>query len=144
LNGITTRRTGLPLTVSATIVSGGNRPNSTGQSAARPGGHSRTESLNRWFDTAQFVQPASYTLGNVGRTLPDVRGPSVFNQDLSLIKNTKLKERVTLQLRLECFNAFNHPNFDLPNTGLGSGVFGRITSTVLLPRVGQVAAKLNS
>ena len=59
------------------------------------------------------------------------------------VKNTKLKERVTLQLRFEYFNAFNHPNFDLPNTALGSGAFGRITATQLLPRVGQVAAKIN-
>ena len=143
LNGITTWRTGLPLTVSATIVGGGNRPNSTGKSAAIGGGRSRADALNRWFDTSQFLQPASYTLGNVGRTLPDVRGPSVFNQDLSLIKNTKIKERLTLQLRFEYFNVFNHPNFDLPNTALGSGAFGRITTTLLLPRVGQVAAKIN-
>jgi hypothetical protein len=143
INGITTWRTGMPLTVSTTIVGGGNRPNSTGKSALISGSRSRAEMLNRWFDITQFTQPVSYSLGNVGRTLPDVRGPSIFNQDLSLIKNTRIRETVTLQLRFEYFNAFNHPNFDLPNTGLNSGAFGRITSTVLLPRVGQVAAKLN-
>jgi hypothetical protein len=79
----------------------------------------------------------------VGRTLADVRGPSIINQDLSLIKNTKLSEKVALQLRFEYFNVFNRPQFGLPNTTLGSGTFGRVDSTVLLPRVGQVAAKIN-
>jgi hypothetical protein len=143
LNGITAYRTGLPLTVSATIPGGGNRPNSTGRSAAISGSRSRGQSLNQWFDTTAFLLPASFTLGNTGRTLPDVRGPSVFNQDLSLIKNTRIRERLTLQLRFEYFNVLNKPNFALPNTAMGSGAFGRIDSTVLLPRVGQVAAKMN-
>jgi hypothetical protein len=31
----------------------------------------------RWFDTGAFINPPLYTFGNVGRTLPDVRGPGV-------------------------------------------------------------------
>jgi hypothetical protein len=130
------------LKITATIPGGGNRPNSTGQSARIDESRSRGESIARWFDTAAFIQPASFTLGNVGRTLPDVRGPSLFNQDLSLIKNTKFTERAQLQLRFEYFNVFNRPHFGLPNTALGSGQFGRVQSTILLPRVGQVAAKI--
>ena len=78
----------------------------------------------------------------MGRTLADVRGPSVVNQDLSLIKNTRVREAVQLQLRFEYFNVFNRAQFGLPNTALGSGQFGRVQSTILLPRVGQVAARL--
>jgi hypothetical protein len=33
----------------------------------------------------------------------------------SLLKNTKLTERVNLQFRAEAFNLFNHPNFNLPD-----------------------------
>lgn len=143
INGIASYRTGFPLSMSATIPGGGNRPNSTGQSAKIEADRSRGEALNRWFDTAAFTAPPSFSLGNVGRTLPDVRGPSIFNQDLSLIKNTRIRERVELQLRFEYFNLFNTPQFGQPNTALGSGQFGRVTSTILLPRVGQVAAKIN-
>jgi len=143
INGITSDRSGFPLAMSATIVGGGNRPNSTGQSAAIDGSRTRGQQLNQWFNTSAFTQPPSYSYGNVSRTLPDVRGPGLFNLDLSLIKNMKLSEKAHLQLRFEYFNAFNHPNFDLPNTGMGSGAFGRISSTVLLPRVGQVAMKVN-
>ncbi|MEP7365264.1 MAG: carboxypeptidase regulatory-like domain-containing protein [Acidobacteriota bacterium] len=142
-NGITSHRTGFPLSMSATIAGGGNRPNSTGQSAAIDGSRTRGESLNKWFDTSAFLQPPSFSLGNVGRTLPDVRGPSIFNLDLSLIKNVKMNEKAQLQLRFEYFNVTNTPSFGQPNTALGSGAFGRVTSTLLLPRVGQVAAKIN-
>lgn len=143
LNGITSYRTGLPIAFGATIPGGGNRPNSTGISANISEDRSRGEAISRWFDTNQFLQPASFTLGNVGRVLSDVRGPRMFNQDLSLIKNTSITERVTLQLRFEYFNVFNRPTFAQPNATLGSGLFGQINSTLLLPRVGQVAAKIN-
>ena len=143
INGITSHRGGVPLVLSATIPGGGNRPNSTGISAAIDSSRTRGESIDRWFDTRQFVQPASFTLGNTGRTLPDVRGPGAANQDLSLIKNTRITDRVSVQLRFEYFNVFNTPQFALPNTALGSGQFGRITGTQGLPRVGQVAAKIN-
>jgi hypothetical protein len=50
---------------------GTQRPNSTGKSAELSG---RAEDrLNRWFDISQFTNPLPFTLGNVGRTLPDVR-----------------------------------------------------------------------
>jgi hypothetical protein len=143
INGITSHRSGFPLAMSASISGGGNRPNSAGRSAAIEESRTRGEALAKWFETTAFLQPASFTLGNVGRTLPDVRGPSMFNQDLSLIKNTKLGERAQLQLRFEYFNITNSPSFGQPNTALGSGAFGRVQSTLLLPRVGQVAAKLN-
>ena len=41
-------------------------------------------------------------------------GPSFHNVDLSLVKNTPLSGRAKLQLRLDAFNLFNHPNFASP------------------------------
>ncbi|MBK7927705.1 MAG: hypothetical protein IPJ98_09490 [Bryobacterales bacterium] len=143
LNGVTSYRGGVPLALSAPIPGGGNRPNSTGLSARLPGGRTRGEQITRWFDTTQFTLPASFSNGNVGRALPDVRGPEFKNTDLSLIKNTTIRERYTLQFRAEYFNLFNRANLGLPNTAFGSGQFGAITGTVGLPRVGQLALKLN-
>jgi hypothetical protein len=93
-------------------------------------------------DTSQFILPPAYSLGSVGRTLPDVRGPSLTNFDLSLSKNLKLRERLTAQFRFEYFNVFNTPHFWMPNTGMGSLQFGRITATTALARVGQMGLKL--
>jgi hypothetical protein len=142
VNGVITYRSGLPLNVTAPITGGGNRPNSTGKSARIDGDRPRSEQIRMWFDTSAFLLPPSYTMGNVGRTLPDVRSPNLINVDFSLIKNTKLWERTSLQIRAEAFNALNRPNFWLPATGMGSSQFGQINSTTGLPRVMQVAAKL--
>ena len=65
--------------------------------------------------------------GNLGRNA--MIGPNFVNTDLSLVKNTKLTERMNLQFRTEAFDVFNHPNFGNPNLNPQSSTFGRITST---------------
>ena len=40
--------------------------------------------------------------------------------DISVIKDTKLKENVALQFRAEFFNLFNHTNWGLPIPGNGT------------------------
>ncbi len=80
----------------------------------------------QWFNTAAFAFSAPGTFGNAGRNILD--GPGFQNVNASLLKNTRLTERVNLQFRAEAFNLFNHPNFNLPDNFLGSPTFGRITS----------------
>ena len=53
---------------------------------------------------------------------PPIRGSRDFfrsgglqNWDMSLFKNIPFGERYSIQLRLEAFNAFNHPNFNSKN-----------------------------
>jgi outer membrane receptor protein involved in Fe transport len=41
-------------------------------------------------------------------------GPAFRQWDFSIIKNTRLTERYTLQLRADAFNLLNHPNFSNP------------------------------
>jgi hypothetical protein len=142
INGVFTYRSGLPLNITAPITGGGSRPNSTGQSARIDGDRTRGEEITKWFDTSAFLLPPSYTMGNVGRTLPDVRSPNLVNVDFSLLKNTKVRENASLQFRAEAFNALNRPNFWLPVTNMGSGQFGQINSTTGLPRVMQLALML--
>ncbi|MBO0722112.1 MAG: hypothetical protein J2P41_14910, partial [Blastocatellia bacterium] len=50
----------------------------------------------------------------VGATPPPrtyLRNGGMSNFDLSIFKNFKVTERTSLQLRVEAFNVFNHPNF---------------------------------
>jgi outer membrane receptor protein involved in Fe transport len=61
-----------------------------------------------------LTPPASGTFGNAGRN--PFRGPRLDNLDFSIVKNTKLTERLRLQLRGEFFNVLNHPHFANPNT----------------------------
>ena len=50
------------------------------------------------------------SLGNVGRNT--LRGPGINNWDVSLFKNTRINEKVNVQLRFETFNVFNHTQWD--------------------------------
>jgi hypothetical protein len=141
-SGVTTYRTGFPLVMSAPIPGGGNRPNSTGRSAEITGRRDRDSQLNEWFKTSEFLPPPSFSNGNVGRTVPDVRTPGYGNWDVSLVKNMMIKERVNLQWRAESFNLMNAVRLWNPNTNRGSVQFGQINSTTGLPRVHQLALKL--
>ncbi len=114
VNTIGTMQTGLPIVVRGANNFLADRPNSTGVSAKLD-----NPTASRWFDTSQFVNPLQYSFGNLGRALPDVRGPGTVNFDLSLIKNTHITERVNLQFRAESFNFMNHVNLN----GTGQQVF---------------------
>lgn len=51
-------------------------------------------------------------LGNAGRNV--VVGPGLLDLDFSLIKETKINERLNLEFRAEAFNVINHANFNSP------------------------------
>jgi hypothetical protein len=80
----------------------------------------------KFFNTSAFVRHLN-GFGNAGRNI--IEGPGLSNVDLSIAKNTLIKESVNLQFRAETFNLFNHPNFAQPNRTLTSSDFGRITAT---------------
>jgi hypothetical protein len=50
--------------------------------------------------------------GNLGRNA--LVGPHYRNFDFSVVKNNNLGERVKVQIRMDIFNLFNHPNFANP------------------------------
>ena len=78
--------------------------------------------------------------GNSGPGI--ILGPGQFNWDISLIKNTRITERQSIQLRAEFFNTFNHPQFGNPAVARDTpGTFGQITTTTVNPRVLQFALK---
>lgn len=59
--------------------------------------------------------------------------PGLEDVDVGLQKQTKLTERLGLNLRTDAFNVMNHPNFGQPSAtftpGGAAGTFGRISST---------------
>ena len=69
-----------------------------------------------------FSQPDFGTFGNLGRN--SIYGPGYKNLDFSISKNTQIKERLGLQLRVEFFNILNHPNFAQPTHNIVPGVSG--------------------
>ena len=146
LNVIGVMQNGVPLTVRGANNFQADRPNSTGLSAELP----RDErTRDRWFDTRQFINPPNFTFGNVGRGLPDVRHPGATNWDLSMIKDTRIGERFSVQFRAEAFNFLNQTNYDLVNDQFvagtdgynASGTFG-VISQARDARVVQLGLKL--
>jgi Carboxypeptidase regulatory-like domain/TonB-dependent Receptor Plug Domain len=75
-----------------------------------------------------------------------VRGPGQANWDLSILKHFGLpwpNESSNLEFRAEFFNAFNHPQFAVPDTIRSDPSFGQITSLAVNPRIIQFALKMN-
>ena len=48
--------------------------------------------------------------------------------DAAIIKETKLAERASVELRMEALNVFNHPAFAFFSQNINSTQFGRISS----------------
>ena len=56
--------------------------------------------------------PGTWHFGSLGRNA--LRGPGYHNVDFSIFKDTRITEKLKIQLRAEVFNIFNHPNFSNP------------------------------
>jgi hypothetical protein len=93
------------------------------------------------FNTSLFSLPALGTIGTAARRF--FFGPGIANFDLALLKDLRLTESRSLQLRVEAFNAFNHAQFYGPaavNGNISSAAFGQVVSAAS-PRLLQVGAK---
>ena len=75
--------------------------------------------IEEWFNPDAFTLPAPGTFGNMRRN--SVYGPGFEVVNLSGGKTFSIKEGVDLQIRADASNAFNHPNFGLPNSSLVAG-----------------------
>ena len=60
-------------------------------------------------------------------------GPGFFDSDFSVSKGFKLTERMAFSIGANFYNIFNHPNFDLPDNGLGDSTFGQSITSALPP-----------
>jgi hypothetical protein len=79
--------------------------------------------------------------GNAGRNT--LVGPGFRSVDLSVLKNFQLTEGVRLQFCAEAFNAFHHPNFQIPADFLDRSEVGRVTVTANEGRECRLTLKLN-
>ena len=101
----------------------------------------------RWFNTeAGFQRDSRIQLGsNIVALSPlfsGIRSYGLNNWDCSVFKNTRIHEHLSSQFRAEFINAFNHPQFGVPNTSPTSTSFGRVNADSQIPRTIQFALKL--
>jgi len=75
-----------------------------------------------------FYVPCTGTVGNSRRN--QLIGPGLSQLDATIIKNTKLTERLNMEFRWEVYNVLNRANFFyLPNNTLTGGNLFQITKT---------------
>ena len=142
-NAIGIVQTGFPLEITqpnnnSVIGASLQRPNATGVPAATSG--STDSRLNDWLNPAAFSQAPEFTFGDINPFLT-VRGPQLFNWDLSLFKAFAVGERLKAQFRAEALNATNTPYFGNPNATYTSPTFGKITSQINNARLIQLGAR---
>jgi hypothetical protein len=143
MNGILTLSQGQPLrfTVAqntSNSFGGGQTPDATGVSANLSSG----QTIDRWFDTSQFIQPAPFTFGNMSRSTAQLRNANAKLLDFSLFKSFRIMERMRAELRGEAFNLTNTPLFGNPGTVLNTPTFGVVTSQENSPRQIQIGLKI--
>jgi hypothetical protein len=124
LSGITGFASGSPFTPSFSTTNGLNITGS-GSEGARidvvgdpyanvPQGTPGLPHGRIYFNPAAFSEPAIGTIGTAGVNI--MYGPGYINFDMSLGKRIPIKERASLQMKVETFNTFNHVQF----TGVNS------------------------
>ena len=73
------------------------------------------------------------------------RRPGIYNLDATLLKNTRITERLMWQFRVDFLNATNTPQFfNGPITDVNNGQFGRVAGAVAasnLPRFIQLSMR---
>ena len=139
ISGILTLQSGRPFTAlvsrdNANVLASVDRPNVVGDPfqagpiagnptcAFAPPAQLRTPSA--WFNPCAFALAPAGTFGNEGRN--NLIAPSWKNLDVVMSRVFHIWENVSMQLRVEAFNAFNHPNFDLPVQTFDNASFGSI------------------
>jgi hypothetical protein len=152
ISGITHASTGFPVTLSSADDNSlqGSNPNGVNNRYMDlpdvvPGpldvGNYTQNGQSYYFNILLFKPNALGTPGDASRRY--FYGPGSFNTDLAFLKSVPISETKTLQLRLETFNIFNHPQFFGPqavNGNISSPLFGEVVKAAP-PRLMQLAVK---
>jgi Carboxypeptidase regulatory-like domain/TonB dependent receptor len=127
------------------LFNAGNRPNVVpGASQVAFSGGKFNPATEVYLNAAAFSQPGPFKLGNAPRYL-GVRGFGFYNENLTLLKRTRITERTNVEFRSEFFNLFNR-------TGYGGNIntnfndtagFGVVSAQENQPRQIQVSLKFN-
>ncbi|PYV61318.1 MAG: hypothetical protein DMG97_43500, partial [Acidobacteria bacterium] len=100
---------------------------------------------NTYFLPDAFAPGPTGQFGNANRQF--FHGPGINVTDFGVSKRTVLKEAMSIEIRAEFFNIFNHANFTNPNGDFNDSSFGVVTGVQTFGRngsggrEGQISAK---
>jgi hypothetical protein len=147
LSGIYSYQNGVPLGFSTTLANqlfgGPIRPNVGGVPFRAAVAGSKFDPFKDNYISPGFMTlPAAFTFGNAALRY-NLRGFAVYNEDMTLAKTFRFKERVRAELRWEAFNALNRVVWGNPATNVSAANFGKIAGQGTAPRIMQVGVKIN-
>lgn len=105
----------------------GSGPVYIAQSALSNDGRGVAQDGQARFNGQSFSHPAAGTLGTLQRRM--FSGPSIYDFNASIHKTTRVKEGHTIEVRMEAFNAMNHPNWYMEDQNIDSVNFMKIATT---------------
>lgn len=120
INAIFTHYSGSPFTVSSSGTSlnapgNSQRANQIKQKVVTLGG---VGSTGPWFDPLAYAPVTTAAFGTAG--FNSIRGPGVTNVDLSVFRDFKVRERLSMQIRAEALNVSNTPHFSNPGANVSN------------------------
>jgi hypothetical protein len=154
LSGITYLQSGVPFTATTSNLDYAGLALINANPAARPNllcdpNQNAPRTAQQFFNASCFqVNPPVTGAGSTG--LPNtpgtagrgvINGPGTTRFDFTLSREVRFRENLSLQLRGEVFNIFNHTNFRGLTTNVTSAGFGQV-ATVRDPRTMQLGAKI--
>jgi hypothetical protein len=119
------------------------RPNYTPNAPGCNNNLYANQSPTQWFNESCFQASTYGSVGNAGRNI--LQGPGYAETDISVTKNTRVNERMSLQFRAEIFNIFNHPNFSVPaGTIINAGLNNAGANTSYSAQGAQITSQVGS
>ena len=79
-------------------------------------------------NAAAFTAPGLWTLGTAPRIL-DIRGPWLYNENVTASKKFAVGEHVKMELRMSYFNLLNRVQFGGPDLGIADPTFGMVINS---------------
>lgn len=123
---------GLGLLSSGTAATA--RPDQIGDPNSGP------RTIQQWFNKSAFAYVPNGVTRPGDASVGSIYGPGSETVNLSLLRNIRIVEGTTFQIRAETYNTLNHTNWNNPNASLNSTSFGIISGNGE-PRKMQIAAK---
>jgi hypothetical protein len=137
LNGIHRYQSGVPLFITMTnslpLFNRQLRPNIVAGASPSTGisNDNFDPNVDRAINRAAFIAPPAFTFGTAAPSYGGLRNFPVVQEDFSLVKDTTIREKTTVQLTVQVINALNRHRFADINSNFSSSTFGSSSGTNL-------------